>query len=397
MNPRLETLHPYPFAKLRTLLNGVEANRELKEIKLSIGEPQHPAPKIVIDAMVSATGGLSKYPATGGSEELKTAIKNWLIKRFNLKQIEHNQIIPVNGTREALFAVTQALVSGSTAEKQAVVLMPNPFYQIYEGAALLSGAIPVFYGLDTETNQPDFSQISEETWSACELMYICTPGNPTGQSICPEQLHWLIRQAQKHNFTLVSDECYSELYLNEDKPCTGLLEACEQIGLSDYKNCMIFHSLSKRSNLPGLRSGFCAGDTKLINKFLLYRTYHGSAMPLHHQSASQAAWNDENHVKENRERYREKYEAIVPILEKSFNFVMPDSGFYLWLNTPVDDQLFTKKLHEEYNLLVVPGSYLARDINGLNPGENKIRLALVGELDDCITAAKRLCELANSY
>ena len=397
MNTNLHLLQPYPFARLRELLDGVEPDPELKPIRLSIGEPQHSAPVSVIDTMTQNMSGLSKYPTTGGSAELKASIAAWLCSRFGLTDIEADQqILPVNGTREALFAIAQALVGGKQQNPNSTVLMPNPFYQIYEGAALLAGSTPVFFNLDANTNQPDFSQISESDWQYCELMYICTPGNPSGQSIPMDQLKLLIEKARQYNFVLVSDECYSELFLDEDTPCTGLLQACEAMGNNNYKNCLVFHSLSKRSNLPGLRSGFTAGDAELIAKFLLYRTYHGSAMPLHHQNASAAAWADESHVQENRDLYRAKYKAVVPVLRKQFNFVMPDSGFYLWLETPIDDQEFTRRLYEKMNVHVLPGTFLARDTEAGNPGQNRIRLALVGSIDDCIEAANRLCSLATS-
>lgn len=407
MNNRLELLQPYPFARLKKLLEGVEPNANLEPIRLSIGEPKHRAPQAAIEALTDNMAGLSKYPGTGGTDELKNAISNWLSTRFKLKHIDaQKQILPVNGTREALFAAAQAFVNGRSqadkGDKQSSVLMPNPFYQIYEGAALLAGSQPVFFNLDTRSNQPDFSKLSEADWQSCELMYICTPANPTGQSLPLNQFGLLIEKARKYNFVLISDECYSELYIDEAQPCTGLLQACEHFGINDYKNCLIFHSLSKRSNLPGLRSGFTAGDAELIEKFLLYRTYHGSAMPLHHQSASAAAWSDEKHVEENRALYRQKYQQVIPILEREFNFIQPDSGFYLWLETPVDDQLFTRDLYREMNLHVVPGSFLARDGSptqgsaGTNPGQNRIRLALVGELDECVEAAHRLCSFVKT-
>lgn len=284
--------------------------------------------------------------------------------------------------------------------------MPNPFYQIYEGAAFLAGAEPVFFNLNSSTNQPNFDDISEQDWQSCQLMFLCTPGNPTGQSLPMQQLKMLIEKAHKYDFVLVSDECYSELYLEENSPCAGLLQACDELGVDDYRNCLVFHSLSKRSNLPGLRSGFAAGDAALLATFLLYRTYHGSAMPLHHQEASIAAWGDEQHVKTNRQLYRAKYAAVMPILEKQFEFIAPDSGFYLWLQTPVDDQVFARELYRQQNLVVVPGSFLARELDDVNPGQNpeqnpeqnpgrnRVRLALVSELAECIDAAHRLCAFA---
>lgn len=396
MNPRLEKLQPYPFSRLKKLLHSVEANSNFRAIRLSIGEPQHSPPQAAIDALTNSMEGLSKYPGTGGTDSLKEAIASWLKSRFGLKHLNsEKQIIPVNGTREALFAVAQTFVNSKKSGVKSNVLMPNPFYQIYEGAALLAGAEPVFFNIDPTTNQPNFEHITEQEWQACELMYVCTPGNPTGQSLSLDDFRYLINKSHKYDFVLVSDECYSELYIDEQKPCTGLLQACEELGINDYKNCLIFHSLSKRSNLPGLRSGFTAGDARLIEKFLLYRTYHGSAMPVHHQKASKATWNDEEHVIDNRRRYREKYQAVMPILEKQFSFVSPDSGFYLWLQTPIDDQTFTRELYKDKNLLVVPGSFLARESAGTNPGKNRVRLALVGDLADCIEAAQRLCSFVD--
>jgi N-succinyldiaminopimelate aminotransferase len=399
MNPRLPLLNPYPFARLRNLLKDIEPNAELSPLKLSLGEPEHAPPAAALEALKSCcTEAVGKYPATSGTIELQTAIASWLQLRFRLKSItpEHH-ILPANGTREALFAVVQALAGSEKQGKPACVLMPNPFYQIYEGAALLAGIEPVFYSIDPATNQPDFDSISDSDLQRCELMYICTPGNPSGQSIPLEQLKKLVELADKHDFILVSDECYSELYLDEDQPCASLLEACEAVGNNAYRHCLICHSLSKRSNLPGLRSGFIAGDAELIEQFLQYRTYHGSAMPLHHQAASTAAWKDEAHVANNRQLYRQKYNAVMPLLEKNFKFIKPDSGFYLWLETPTEDQAFTQTLYRDQNLLVVPGSFLARQTRTGNPGSHRIRLALVSSVDACIQAAERLCNHANTY
>lgn len=398
MNPRLSQLNPYPFGRLRALLKDVEPNPELSSLRLSLGEPEHEPPATALEALKAACAGVSKYPSTSGTIELKTAIADWLALRFQLKSVTPDRnILPANGTREALFSVVQALVGAEKAPgKRSCVLIPNPFYQIYEGAAILAGVEPVFYQIDPATNQPDFDAISQADLDRCELMYICTPGNPSGQSLPLEQLKKLIELAQKHDFILVSDECYSELYLDESKPCIGLLEACEEMGNTEYKNCLICHSLSKRSNLPGLRSGFVAGDADLISKFLVYRTYHGSAMALHHQAASTAAWKDEAHVAKNRQLYRQKYDAMMPILEKQFSFTKPDSGFYLWLETPIDDQEFTKSLYRDQNLVVVPGSFLARDTGNGSPGQNRIRLALVSSVDACTQAAERLCNHAKS-
>ncbi|MFX4228560.1 MAG: succinyldiaminopimelate transaminase [Porticoccaceae bacterium] len=399
MNPRLSQLRPYPFARLRALLKDVEPNPALPPLKLSLGEPEHAPPAAALEALKAACfSAVGKYPSTTGTLELRIAIADWLKLRFRLKSvIPDRHILPANGTREALFSVVQALTgSVKTQGKRSCVLIPNPFYQIYEGAAILAGVEPVFYPIDPATNQPDFDAISADDLDRCELMYICTPGNPSGQSLPLEQLKKLIELAQKHDFVLVSDECYSELYLDESQPCIGLLQASEEMGNSEYKNCLVCHSLSKRSNLPGLRSGFVAGDADLIEKFLMYRTYHGSAMALHHQAASAAAWQDETHVANNRHLYRQKYNAMMPILEKHFNFIKPDSGFYLWLKTPIDDQEFTKSLYQDQNLVVVPGSFLARDTGAGSPGKNRIRLALVSSVEACTQAAERLCNHSES-
>jgi len=398
MNPRLSQLSPYPFGRLRALLKGVEPNPAMSSLRLSLGEPEHEPPTAALEALKSSCSGVSKYPSTSGTIELRTAIAEWLRSRFHLKSVTvDHHILPANGTREALFAVVQALVgTEKVAGVRSCVLIPNPFYQIYEGAAILAGVEPVFYQIDPATNQPDFDAISSADLDRCELMYICTPGNPSGQSLSLEQLKKLITLAQQHDFILVSDECYSELYLDESKPCVGLLQACEEMGNNEYRNCLVCHSLSKRSNLPGLRSGFVAGDADLISKFLIYRTYHGSAMALHHQAASTAAWQDETHVAKNRQLYRQKYDAMMPILEKQFSFIKPDSGFYLWLETPIDDQAFTKGLYKDQNLVVVPGSFLARDTGAGSPGQNRIRLALVSSVEACTQAAKRLCNHAKS-
>lgn len=399
MNPRLSKLRPYPFARLSALLKGVDPNSSLKTLKLSLGEPEHEPPAAAVEALkATCSVAVGKYPSTSGTIELRAAIADWLGLRFHLESINPDRhILPANGTREALFSVVQALAgSEKIPGERSCVLIPNPFYQIYEGAAILAGVEPVFYQIDPATNQPDFSAINPDDLDRCELMYICTPGNPSGQSLPLEELKKLIELAQKHDFVLVSDECYSELYLDESKPCIGLLQACEEMGNFEYRNCLVCHSLSKRSNLPGLRSGFVAGDADLIEKFLMYRTYHGSAMALHHQAASIAAWKDEAHVAKNRQLYRQKYDAMVPVLEKHFSFIRPDSGFYLWLETPIDDQEFTRSLYRDQNLLVVPGSFLARDTVAGSPGQNRIRLALVSSVEACTQAAERLCNHSKS-
>ena len=334
---------------------------------------------------------INRYPLTKGSIELRSAIINWLKSRFKLSDkaldVEQN-VLPVTGTREALFSFAQCFIE---RKKGALILMPNPFYQIYEGAAFLSGATPCFYNTVKENNYlPDFDSIDENTWLDCQIIYICTPGNPTGSVISKQALIKLIKLSQQYDFIIASDECYSEIYFDENNPPTGLLAAAEQCGNTDFSNCMVFHSLSKRSNLPGMRSGFVAGDKQLIKSYLLYRTYQGCAMPPVHQIASITAWNDETHVKQNRELYVKKFAAVIDILNPVINVTLPDAGFYLWLNTPVDDEVFTKDLFAQQNVTVLPGSYLSRESHGINPGKNHVRLALVAPLDECITAANRI-------
>ncbi len=390
MNPDLKKLQPYPFEKLKALKTGCVPTVD-GHIALSIGEPKHAAPEFVLDSITNNLKAINSYPLTKGCIELRKAITNWLDRRFNLSSNAldpEKHVMPVNGTREALFSFAQCMVN---RENDTLVLMPNPFYQIYEGATFLSGATPYFYNTVKENNYlPDFDAIDEDTWQRCRIIYICTPGNPTGSVISKQQLCKLIELSLKYNFIIASDECYSEIYFDENKPPAGLLEAAEQCGNKEFSNCMVFHSLSKRSNLPGMRSGFVAGDAALIKAFLLYRTYHGSAMPPVHQIASIEAWNDEAHVKQNRALYVKKFDAVIDILKPVINAILPDAGFYLWLNTPVDDEIFARDLFAQQNVTVLPGSYLSRESNGLNPGKNHVRLALVAPLDECVTAAKRI-------
>jgi N-succinyldiaminopimelate aminotransferase len=395
MNPDLEKLQPYPFEKL----NALKASCQLKDgqpaveghIALSIGEPKHDAPKFVLESIASNLDQINRYPLTKGNLELRTAISNWLTRRFNLSKNAldpEKNILPVTGTREALFSFAQCMVNRS---EDALVLMPNPFYQIYEGAAFLSGADPFFYNTVKENNYlPDFDSIEESIWRRCQIIYICTPGNPTGSVISKQALIKLIKLSQLHNFVIVSDECYSEIYFDEKNPPAGLLEAAEECGNKKFENCVVFHSLSKRSNLPGMRSGFVAGNDKLIKSYMLYRTYHGCAMPPVHQMASIEAWNDEDHVKQNRALYVNKFDAVINILKTVIKVTTPDAGFYLWLNTPVDDETFAKDLFAQQNVTVLPGSYLSRESGGINPGKNHIRIALVAPLEECITAANRI-------
>lgn len=386
MNPDLEQLHPYPFEKLATLFNKLPAS-DKTPVSFSIGEPQHPAPEFVQQVLRENTALLSRYPATNGLPELRQAIADWLVRRFKLTTVDQDrQVIPVNGTREALFAFTQALLD---RQRRPLVLMPNPFYQIYEGATLLGGGEPVYLPCTSASGlQPDFDAVGEDVWIRTQLLFICTPGNPTGATLSKAQLKALIQLADKYDFVIASDECYSEIY--QDRAPAGLLQACAEMGRHDYRRCVVFHSLSKRSNLPGLRSGFVAGDGEILQRFLRYRTYHGCAMPVHHQLASIAAWNDETHVETNRALYVEKYRAVLDILGDVLKVSAPDAGFYLWPRTPIDDESFARQLKAEENVTVLPGRYLSRTVNGRNPGNNRVRMALVAELDQCVEGAERM-------
>ncbi len=390
MNPDLKKLQPYPFEKLSALKAGCNPAVD-GHISLSIGEPKHDAPQFVLDSITNNLNEIKRYPLTKGSTKLRTAIADWLCRRFKLdsESIDPEQhILPVTGTREALFSFAQCFIDRNQSP---LILMPNPFYQIYEGAAFLSGAEPYFYNTVKENNYlPDFDSIDENTWKRCQIIYVCTPGNPTGSVVSKQQLGKLIELAQQYDFIIASDECYSEIYFDENNPPAGLLETAAELGNTDYKNCMVFHSLSKRSNLPGMRSGFVAGDAQLIKSYLLYRTYHGCAMPPVHQVASIEAWSDEDHVKENRALYVKKFNAVIDILSPDINVTLPDAAFYLWLYTPVDDETFARELYAQQNVTVLPGSYLSRENNGINPGKNHVRMALVAPLDECITAANRI-------
>lgn len=391
MNPLLQKLQPYPFEKLAALKTGCTPPAGLSPIALSIGEPKHPSPEVAIAPLRDNLGLCNRYPLTKGDAELRQAISAWLQRRFLLGSDSidaDQQVIPVNGTREALFAFAQCIIDNVA---EALVMMPNPFYQIYEGAALLSGARPYFYNTVKQNNYlPDFDAIDADVWERCQLIYICTPGNPTGAVIPMQQLTKLIDKSLQYGFVIASDECYSEIYLDENSPPPGLLQAANAIGNVQLTNCVVFHSLSKRSNLPGMRSGFVAGDKDIIQSFLLYRTYHGCAMPPAHQVASIAAWSDEEHVRKNRKLYREKFDAVLDILAPVSNAHKPDASFYIWLNTPIADTDFAKRLFTEQNVTVLPGSYLSRDANGINPGDNHVRMALVASLEECIEAANRI-------
>ena len=394
MNPDLAHLHPYPFEKLAQLKVGCSPPEDLQHIALSIGEPKHPTPGFITEAVIEHLHGLSSYPTTAGTIELRHTITTWLDKRFHLAgNIDAStQVLPVNGTREALFAFAQAVIDSS--QSAPLVVMPNPFYQIYEGAAILAGAHPYFLNCTADNNfVPDFSSVSAEVWDRCQLLYLCSPGNPTGAVIDQATLTNLIELAHQHDFIIASDECYSEIYFDDAQPPVGLLQAAIAAGYTDSSRCVVFHSLSKRSNAPGLRSGFVAGDAKVLKDFLRYRTYHGCAMPPATQSASIVAWNDEDHVAYNRQLYREKFKAVLAILSPVMNVSLPEAGFYLWAETPISDTEFARRLFDEKNVTVLPGSFLARDNDNGNPGSNRIRMALVAPIEECINAAHRISDL----
>jgi N-succinyldiaminopimelate aminotransferase len=390
MDPNLSRLQPYPFQKLAALLAGVTPDASLRPISLSIGEPKHATPQFIRDELIDQIGGLSSYPATAGSEALRNAIAGWIERRYQIARIDPaRQVLPVNGSREALFAFAQAVVDGSR-ERPAVVA-PNPFYQIYEGAIILAGAEPQFLNLLPDNGFAlDLQQLPEEVWSRTQLIYVCSPGNPTGNVMTLEEWRALFELSDRHGFTIASDECYSEIYFDENRPPLGGLEAARRLGRGDFRRLVAFSSLSKRSNVPGMRSGFVAGDADILAKFLLYRTYHGCAMNPAVQAASAAAWSDEQHVVENRRLYREKFEKTLAILSPVTEVEMPEAAFYLWLRTPIADTEFAKQLFEQYNVSVVPGSYLAREAHGSNPGRNFIRVALVAPVEECVEAAQRL-------
>lgn len=392
MNPDLQLLHPYPFEKLAALKAAVSAPAHLSDIMLSIGEPKHEPPAFVLQTLVENLNKLSNYPTTKGIPELRNAIADWATNRFKLNAgtfTADKHVLPVNGTREALFAFAQAIIDRSKSAP--LIVSPNPFYQIYEGAAILAGAEPYFLNCTPENNFiPDFAAVPADIWKRCQLLFICSPGNPTGAVMSTAQLKELIALADKYDFVIASDECYSELYFDEKNPPAGLLQACAELDRNDFARCVVFHSLSKRSNLPGLRSGFVGGDATILEKFLLYRTYHGCAMPVPTQLASIAAWKDETHVIENREAYRQKFDAVLKILDGALDVSKPDASFYLWPKTPIKGELFAQQLFALQKVTVLPGSYLAREANNINPGEDYVRLALVAPLAECIAAAERI-------
>jgi N-succinyldiaminopimelate aminotransferase len=393
MNNALQQLQPYPFEKLRALLGSVTPNPDKNPIALSIGEPKHTSPAFVAKALADNLDQMAVYPTTAGIPALREAIATWCERRFSVPEgwlDAGKHVLPVNGTREALFAFTQTVVNRS---EDGLVVSPNPFYQIYEGAAFLAGATPHYLPCLAEHGfNPDFDAVPADIWKRCQILFLCSPGNPTGALIPVETLKKLIALADEHDFVIAADECYSELYFDEGTPPPGLLSACAELGRKNFKRCVVFHSLSKRSNLPGLRSGFVAGDADILKAFLLYRTYHGCAMPVQTQLASIAAWSDEEHVRANRTLYREKFDAVLAILSPVMDVQRPDGGFYLWPSVGGDDAQFCRDLFVNEHVTVVPGSYLSRDVDGFNPGAGRVRMALVAPLAECVEAAERIRE-----
>jgi N-succinyldiaminopimelate aminotransferase len=369
---------------------------QLKPISLGIGEPKHPTPAFVRAALADGLDGLASYPTTVGSDALRIAISDWLKRRYGLDELDPaREVLPVNGSREALFALAQTVIDPS---RDALVVCPNPFYQIYEGATYLAGAQPYFVNSDPQRNfAPDFESVPHEIWQKVQLLYLCSPGNPTGAVLALDDWKRLFELSDRYNFVIASDECYSEIYFDNAPPLGGL-EAAHKLGRTGYPRLISFSSLSKRSNVPGMRSGFVAGDASILKKFLLYRTYHGSAMSPAIQAASVAAWNDETHVEQNRAKYKAKFERITPMLQEVLDVSLPDAGFYLWAkvnkNADISDTEYARRLYAEYNVTVLPGSYLAREAHGLNPGQDRIRMALVAELDECLEAAERIVEFS---
>jgi N-succinyldiaminopimelate aminotransferase len=397
MNPRLAHLQPYPFERLRALLAGA-AVPSLPPVRLSIGEPQHATPAFVRSALTGQLAGLSTYPATAGLDALREAMAAWFMRRFRVPRLDPaTEVLPVSGTREALFAIAQAIVDPSRPSP--AVVSPNPFYQIYEGAALLAGAEPLFLnqtaGRDFDL---DLNSLTAEQWNRTQLLYVCSPGNPTGHVLDLDGWRTLFEYSDRYGFVIASDECYSEIYPDEGVPPLGALEAAHALGRDGCPNLIVFTSLSKRSNAPGLRSGGVAGDAALLKKFLLYRTYHGCAMSLPVQHASIAAWGDESHVRDNRAQYRAKFDAVVPMLEPVLDVRRPDASFYLWAGVPGgDDEAFTRGLFARMHVTVLPGRYLAREAHGENPGAGYVRIALVPGIDDCVEAARRVVTYCVEY
>ena len=424
MNPHLDKLHPYPFEKLRQLFAGVTPNPAYAAISLGIGEPKHPTPAFIQKALMHSVQGLANYPTTIGSDALRAAIAGWLERRYGVPPLDAaTQVLPVNGSREALFGIAHCVIDASgagsapasapasgspssapaAADAPPLVLCPNPFYQIYEGAAYLAGAEPYFVNSEAARNFAcDYASVPAAIWPRVQLLYLCSPGNPTGATLALEDWKQLFALADQHGFVIAADECYSEIYHTSAAPL-GALEAAHALGRSSgehpYARLIVFSSLSKRSNVPGMRSGFVAGDAAIIKKFLLYRTYCGGAMSPPVQAASVAAWGDETHVTENRAKYREKFSLVTPLLKQVMDVELPDAGFYLWADvrrSGLSDTEFARRLYAEYNVTVLPGSYLARDAHGINPGSNRIRMALVAEVDEGLEAAQRIVQFCQS-
>ncbi len=401
MNPHLSRLQAYPFERLRQLFASVAPNPQYRPISLGIGEPRHATPELIKSAYCQAIqdpqGGLAVYPATGGTPALRQAILQWMQRRYGLA-LQDNQVLPVNGSREALFALAQTVINPeqTTPEGKALVVCPNPFYQIYEGAALLAGAEPYFVPSDPQRNfAQDWDSVPPSVWARTQLLYVCSPGNPTGAVMPLSEWQKLFELSDEHGFVIASDECYSEIYFR-DEPPLGSLEAATRLGRTDFRNLVALTSLSKRSNVPGMRSGFVAGDASILAKFLLYRTYHGSAMSTVVQSASVAAWSDEAHVQDNREQYRTKFAQVTPVLADVLEVALPDAGFYLWAGVQGSDTDFARDLYALYNVTVLPGSFLAREAQGHNPGAGRIRMALVAQTPECLEAAQRIVQFVRN-
>lgn len=393
MNPELARLQPYPFQKLAELIAGVTPPPDRNLIRLSVGEPQHPSPQIVLDEISRQLKGLSSYPSTRGLDALCAAIADWCNRRFHLTRAPLDpgrHVLPACGTREALFSIVAAVLD-RRRHARPVVIMPNPFYQIYEGATFLAGAEPYFLNTTADNNyRMGWESVPEEIWARTQLVFTCSPGNPTGAVMAREDYARLIERAGRHDFVIAADECYSEIYFDESHPPPGLLQIAHDSGIEDYRRCVVFHSLSKRSNLPGLRSGFIAGDGELMRAYLQYRTYQGCTVSSLAQVASIVAWRDETHVRENRDQYRAKFDAVLDVLSGALDVRKPEAGFYLWPDVGMDDETFARELFRREHVLVLPGSYLSRDAHGLNPGRNRVRMALVAPLAECVEAARRV-------
>jgi len=399
VNPHLAQLQPYPFEKLRQLFAGSEPPDDIEEIRLSIGEPQHGTPEFIKETLAANLSALANYPITNGSDELRHAIAGWLARRYGIPQPDPvHQVLPVNGSREALFAFAQCVAD--PLRQDGLVLCPNPFYQIYEGAAYLAGLSPTFINqLPGDNFATNFATVPEDVWRHTQLVYICSPSNPTGNVVSFDQWQQLFELSDRHGFVIASDECYSEIYCDESQPPLGAMQAARRLGRDDYRRLVVFSSLSKRSNVPGLRSGFVAGDAAILKQFWLYRTYHGCAMSPPVQVASTVAWRDEGHVLDNRRLYREKFARVTPIIADCLDTRVPDAGFYLWASVArygIDDTDFARRLRDRYNVIVLPGSYLARESGGINPGAGFVRIALVADLDECIDAAQRIADFCQT-